>query len=154
MGTLLKKCEMAPCDVTIVMSTRERWQWTCEVSRQLGHRSPASVTGLGIELIPIFLAHNHDTAESLEDGSAPEEWGRTHSPAHTVLCFLSFCKSGTRQCLAPNVDSGRKAVITSQEILGKQLNNSRCLTCLLYMKVSGFRSAAYLLKQSHEAGLT
>lgn len=39
-------------------------------------------------------------------------------------------------------------------MLGKQLNNSHCLTCLLYVKMSGFWSTAYLLEQSHEAGLT
>lgn len=135
--------DMAPWDVTIAIPTRKRWPWTCEFGGTLEIDPQNLWQG---QLTPAFFAHNRETAESLCCGSTPEEWGKTHSLAHAVLCCLSFCKSGTRQCLALSVDSSRKAIMTSQEILGKQLNNSRCLPCLLYIKMSGFQSAAYLLK--------
>lgn len=119
--------EMAPEDVNISASTRERWQWTPKFP---GSQEPGPKSLWQGERQRWFLSSVW-YIRKLVSWLCARGMRKDSLSAHTVLCFIAFCKSGARHCLAQGMDGWRNAMTTLQEILGKQANNSRCLACLL-----------------------
>lgn len=108
--------------------------------------SPKQVAGYGTKLIPIFfLVH----PKSLYCGSMAQEWGKTPCPycAH----FPQVLQVRSQAMFGLGYRWLRNTVMTSREILGKQMNGS--LACLLVREDEWLLLDWYLQKQ-FQVGLT